>query len=382
MSGEGALLLACARRFVQQDQSDTVRAALRDDLDWPEVLRMAGHHSMMPLLYWVLELESPNSTPQELRDRFQDHARCNLLQTAELMRVLDLLAQNRIPAVPIKGPVLARWAYGNLALRSFLDLDLLIRREYVPLAKEVLTKEGYRLKSDIHWSSASAYLRSKDSQLSFTRAENGVSVDLHWRLLPDYFAPSFDGGEVWENLVSVSLGGRDVPSLSPEHLLLFLCAHGSKHRWECLGWICDVALVLKRVEVDWVRLLLLARQAHIERMVLLGLRLASDLFDSGLPANVRDRIDADSAVVALASEVRRTLLTIHTGARSQVDKGLINLRMLERLLDKLRFLRGLLITPTEAEWRDLRLPPALYLLYYPYRLARLVGKRTSASTSL
>ena len=57
--------------------------------------------------------------------------------------------------------------------------------------------------------------------------------------------------------------------------------------------------------------------------------------------------------------------------RRALRLGLLNLRMLERASDKLRFLRGLLITPTEAEWRRLQLPPPLYFLYYPYRLARL-----------
>jgi hypothetical protein len=228
----------------------------------------------------------------------------------------------------------------------------------------------FRLESGLHWSCASACLRSKEGELSFRRAGDGVRLDLHWRLLPDYFASSLDGERVWEHLGAMRLAGRDVPALSTEDLLLFLCAHGSKHRWECLGWLCDVALLLQRGEIDWPLLIALARDQHIERIVLLGLRLACDLLGSPLPDAVRQAIDRDGMVTKLVDEVLATIFLPRAEA-SPVKDGLLNLRMLERASDKLRFLRGLLITPTEAEWRRLLLPPALFFLYYPYRLARL-----------
>src|SRR5207244_11975507 len=45
--------------------------------------------------------------------------------------------------------------------------------------------------------------------------------------------------------ISLPLGGTLVRTLSAEHLLLVLCAHGAKHCWERLGWICDVAELLR-----------------------------------------------------------------------------------------------------------------------------------------
>ena len=379
MTPEAAMLLACVRRFVRGGSHDELHEVLRGDIEWPLLIKMAEAQSVMPLLYRELESEFPGRAPQELRTRFQNHARSNLIQTAEIVKVLDLLEQSEIPAIPLKGPALAAWAYGNLTYRAFTDLDLLIHRDDVPLAKEALVRAGFRLESDVHWPCASAYVRSKERELSFVRPANRVRVDLHWSLSPDYFAGALDGDQIWENLATVPLAGRQVPALSPEILLMFLCAHGSKHRWECLGWICDVALVLRRSEIDWSRLLSRSRQAHIERMVLLGLRLAIDLFDVDLPANVVDRIQADSAIADLANEIRRGILATDSSHASPVKNGLFNLRMLKRFRDKINFLRGLLITPSESEWRDLQLPPTLYFLYYPYRLARLAGRRASAA---
>ena len=370
MTPESDLLLACARRFVAGGEAGEVLRAFCRGFDWEVLLAMAERHGMTALLNHELDDVCPEQIPAELRARFGRQARSNLIHTAVLARVLDLLDRNGIPAVPLKGPALAVLAYGDLTLRSFSDLDLLIPRNDVARAMELLAGMWFRLESGLHWSCASACLRSKEGELSFRRAGDGVRLDLHWRLLPDYFASSLDGERVWEHLGAMRLAGRDVPALSTEDLLLFLCAHGSKHRWECLGWLCDVALLLQRGEIDWPLLIALARDQHIERIVLLGLRLACDLLGSPLPDAVRQAIDRDGMVTKLVDEVLATIFLPRAEA-SPVKDGLLNLRMLERASDKLRFLRGLLITPTEAEWRRLLLPPALFFLYYPYRLARL-----------
>ena len=369
MTPEANLLLACARRFVSGGEAGEVLYALHCAFDWDVLLAMAERHGMTALLNHELDSVCPDRIPAAWRARFERQAKSNLVHTAVLGRVLDLLDRNGIPAVPLKGPALATLAYGDLTLRAFSDLDLLIPRNDVARTMDLLAGMWFRLESGLHWSCASACLRSKEGELSFRRAD-GVRLDLHWRLLPDYFASSLDGERVWEHLGAMRLAGRDVPALSTEDLLLFLCAHGSKHRWECLGWLCDVALLIERGETDWPLLLLLAREQHIERMVLLGLRLAGDLLGAPLPDAVREAIGRDGLVTKLEDEVLATIFRPRTEA-SPVRDGLLNLRMLERISDKLRYLRGLLITPTEAEWRRLLLPPALFFLYYPYRLARL-----------
>jgi hypothetical protein len=369
-SPEADLLLACARRFVTGGEAGEVFRALEATFDWEVLLAMAERHGVTALLNYELDGVCPEQIPAQLRGRFERQAKSNLIHTAVLARVLDLLDRNGIPAVPLKGPALAMLAYGDLTLRTFSDLDLLIPRNDVARAMDLLAGMWFRLESDLHWTCASACLRSKEGELSFRRESDGIRLDLHWRLLPNYFASSLDAERVWGRLGAMRLAGRDVPALSTEDLLLFLCAHGSKHRWECLGWLCDVALLVKRGEINWPRLLARAREEHIERMVLLGLRLAGDLWGSPLPDAVQDAIDFNGVVTELAAAVRATIFLPRVEP-SPVRDGLLNLRMLERISDKLRFLRGLLITPTEAEWRSLLLPPALFFLYYPYRLARL-----------
>jgi len=64
--------------------------------------------------------------------------------TLELLRLLDAFQQNGIREIPCKGPVLAEIAYGSLAPREFLDIDILVPRQEIFRARDVLIEEGSR----------------------------------------------------------------------------------------------------------------------------------------------------------------------------------------------------------------------------------------------
>ena len=69
--------------------------------------------------------------------------------------------------------------------------------------------------------------------------------------------------------------------MQPEDLLLVLCLHGSKHCWERLAWICDVAeLIGANPELDWNEIMRRSAALNIEKAVMLGLDLASELVDA------------------------------------------------------------------------------------------------------
>jgi len=60
-------------------------------------------------------------------DRQREQNFLTLRLTAELFRLLELFSANGISALLIKGPVLAAQAYGDPCVRSYGDLDLLVR---------------------------------------------------------------------------------------------------------------------------------------------------------------------------------------------------------------------------------------------------------------
>ncbi len=145
---ETELLLCCARISSDSSRAEQLRALLHKDLDWAVLRRIAHQHGVVPLVYWRLSNTCPEAVPTAVLDRLRGDIHANSLRnlslTRELLRLLNLFEAQGIFAIPYKGPALAAFAYGNLALRQFADLDILVRKHDVPRAKEVFISAGYR----------------------------------------------------------------------------------------------------------------------------------------------------------------------------------------------------------------------------------------------
>jgi hypothetical protein len=378
---EAELLLRSARVVVDDAAAQRVQELLRHDLDWASLLRAAEAQGMTPLLYLHLNRLAPDAVPKavldDLRQRFFDHARHNLLLTGELLRLLPLFAGRGIRAIPFKGPTLAAYAYGNLGLRQYTDLDLLILPADLPRARDLLAAEGYHSGLHLTRGQQAAYLASI-GQIPFVK-DGGVCVtELHARIAPRDFHFPLGLERVWPRLRTVSINGRAVPCLAGEDLLLVLCAHGAKHCWSRLTWVCDLAEVL-RVEpsMNWARIVEEARDLRCTRILQLGLVLAHDLLQAPVPVDLLQQAQRPPAIRALAAQARRRMfLQTDSGAtrRGALDDALFHLRVRERLGDGVRYALSLALTPTVADWTRLRVPAPLSFLYHLMRPFRLAGK--------
>ncbi len=370
MRREFDYLLAAVRQFFRPE----TQLPSAEGLDWNEVVRLAQSHAVTPFLYRVCH-------NAELRDGVREMAHFSLTLSAELVKLLAVFEEQQITVVPLKGPVLSTALYGDQALRPSTDLDLLVRPSDLLRTKSLLERTGYRMESVIHWPVDSACFECRDRELSFSDPTDRVSADVHWRLLPGYFPVPFDEVGAWRNLHSVPWEGKKVWTLAPEHLVLFLCAHGTKHLWQRLGWICDIArLIQVEPDIDWSEVFSQASRTHTSRMVSLGLLLASELLGAQLPPAVAERVAGDSRTRALASTVMDGL---RAGASaSAVDTTLFSIRAFERIGQRARFVFGIFVQPTEAEYRALQLPPGLHWLYYLFRPLRLAIKYGCRLTGL
>ena len=208
---EAELLLCCARTRMDSEKAARIRVLLQHDIDWEYLFRTASEHGIAPLLYRHLNAVCPESVPKEtldrLRDHFHDNSRRNLFLTGELLSLLHLFETQQIPAISFKGPVLAASVYGNLALREFSDLDILIHKQHVAKARELLVSQGYRPQFDLNDSQEAAFVRSYSAQC-FVRDDGKVVVDLHWTMTSRDFGFPLEPERLWERLEPISLGGQ------------------------------------------------------------------------------------------------------------------------------------------------------------------------------
>ncbi len=141
---EWYVLLECA-----SSARDPQRVAeLLRSADWARLLILAEEHGMIGLLTASLRDLGESAIPPEIRQILLERQRAQnfltLRLTAELFRLLELFAAKGIGALVVKGPVLAMQAYGDPAMRSYGDLDLLVRQRDIRCATESMIASGYQ----------------------------------------------------------------------------------------------------------------------------------------------------------------------------------------------------------------------------------------------
>ena len=369
---EDQLVLLCARTQVDEGTSAKIRALASDQqLDWDRFYQLAKRHSVLQLVYWQLKNTASSSVPPDLLERFkqqyQANAARNLLLAGEVIRILQSLAAAGVEAVPYKGPALAAYAYDQLSLRRFVDLDILVRKADVIRSKEILAAAGFACPT--LWTNAQQdLLLSTQHNLAMSRDSGRLVVELHWEVASSLFASSLKAEDFWPRLETMQLLDTEVKTLSAEDLLLSLCVHGSKHLWERLAWISDVAELLKRrTELDWNALIERAASTRNERMLFLGLSLANSLVDAPLPEDVSARLRGDTAIASLAIRVSRRLFQMGQGMPASIGESLkFNWAVRSGWQSKLRYCQ-LLFQPTDADIETLSLPRPLRFGYYLMR---------------
>lgn len=354
-----------------------VRTLLARGGDWAALRHTALEHGVLPLLYSRLKELEPGLLPQQemahLQEFFKAHSRRNLIMASELVKVLRLLKSVNIPAIPFKGPVLAVQAYGDVCLRQFVDLDLMVRRDDIKKVSQILAVHGYRLWYAFTPVQEKAHLK-RTCEFTFLPVKGFASLDVHWRFAADYFTTRLISFNFFDEHETVLLEGHAVPALPADSMLLYLCLHGTFHLWPKLSAICDVAwLIAASPKLDWQRLLHMAAGAGLRRTVLLGLGLAHDLMATNLPVEIAAAVAGDRFVKTLREHVLMRLFSRNGREPGFAETAWFHLLAKDRFADRVRYCYIRIFFPTIEDWKVLRLPDRLYCMYFFLRLLRLAG---------
>jgi hypothetical protein len=377
-SPEKQLLVCCARTKLTPEDATTILEILTGPLDWDYVLWDAEENSTTPLLDRHLSAVAPGAAPAGAQEQLKKTCRANTVRclylTAELINILRLFQSQNIPAIPYKGPVLAAQAYGDIALREFEDLDVILRQSDVPQAHEIIMSLGYKPKFD--WIlSPGAAASLVPGEYNYRDEPHRAMVELHTEVTLRHFPIKPDLDAFIQNLTPVRLSDRDILTFTAEDLLPMLCIHGSKDFWERLSWISDVSeLIRSHPALDWDRVLRFAEPLHATRMVNLGLALAGCVLDAPLPPEVSARVQTDRVACRVAAEVHQRLLSRPFRTLDAAGRFQFRRRMLAGTFDGWRYAMRLAVVPSEDDWQVMRLPRVLAPLYVALRPIRLLQK--------
>jgi hypothetical protein len=374
---EKRLLAACVRAELRPEDGAAVRELAARPLDWDFVIAAAAENSVMPLLARQLAAHAADLVPAASLERIKAAARANTLRclklTGELLRVLTEFATRGIEAIPYKGPVLAALAYGDVAMREYEDLDIVLRQRDVAKADEAMRALGYGARYPwIHSRRAAALV---PGEYNYREAERGIIVELHTERTMRHFPRAIDLDALALRSTAVALSGHEVKSFSPDDLLPILSVHGAKDYWERILWVADIAALARRGSgCDWENVMRRADDWRAGRMLRIGLALAVELLGTELPESVLSRVEADGAAIAIANERAAALMERETQRMDGKAAFRYRRAMVEGALGGWRYAWRLALAPAEEDWQAARLPRALQPLYAVMRPLRLLKK--------
>lgn len=321
-------------------------------VDWHRLLLLTEEHGVLGQLAACLNNDSAQVPPPEIKQSLLERRRAQnfltLRLTAELFRLLDLFAAQGISALVIKGPVLAAQAYADPSVRTYGDLDLLVRQRDIRRATELMIASGYEPAVSL----AAIDAGKIPGQYLFCRTDSNLLVEFHNDLTLRYFPRPLPIEEFFVRQIRVPLDAHETPAPSVEDELVLVCIHGAKHFWERLSWIADVAgLVSQQTNIDWERAALTARTVQSEHLLYTGLRLAADVLHAELPEAVSSRVRKDAVAAKLATRALRWMPAAGYAPPGLFERAAFRLHMRGNLLAAPAYLLRLSLSPTEEDWQ-------------------------------
>jgi len=327
-------------------------------------------HGVLPLIYHSLkELPNKNTKIKELLELFQPKyiqiAQKNIFMSAELIRIQKSFHSAKIKALGFKGPLLAQFAYQDITLRQFNDLDILIEVDFFEDAVRILKQLGYKPSYDLNEKQLKHFLRTSH-EYTMIHPNKHIVVELHWRLSSEDFLVSFDTVDLFKDMYSIDLNGYRFNSFQPEVLFVYLSVHGTKHYWERLEWLCDLAYMINTYEIQWNRVIAIATQTKSKKIILTTLYLLKLLYDIEIPKEIQTLFKKTKGIKTLSMRLEKDFLSQFEDPKHTKKLSSIQLELIEEPQHKLDYLLAF-FKPTQLDYLSINLPKGLHFLYYIIR---------------
>jgi hypothetical protein len=376
LSPEFRLLVACSwlpPAPWEREQARLIASLCGGSIDWTTFQNLIDRHRVPILVHANLARHGGSSIPEEPWKSIQARARkgsmLGLLHAAELVRLTQVFRKAGIDLLPMKGMTLSLRLYGEPAVRSLRDLDLLVRPGELDRADRLLVEQGYhrtfpgfepteRMKTAI---------QSLCRHYTYVHAGRNIDLELHW----GFSAWSQEQLEhLWIHSRDVELGGTVMRQIEDSHLFLLLCEHGAEHRWFRMKWLSYAAMLMTcEAPSPPEDLAALVEDRKLAGSAAQTLLLVRWLYGIGPPRWLRAFASLDERAVSLASMALEAILSTQEGpARNSARRYFQEWRYLRiqgRAPSLGRYLEKIALNPDDASL--VSLPDSLFGLYYVLR---------------
>lgn len=312
---EDKLIILLSRLELDKAERPEVEELLRSELDWSYIYDRSKKEMVSGFCYRHLKRYA-DLLPKSAMERWESLNYGTSLRNADIYDEINDLArafsEKKIRVIFLKGVFLAERIYKDIGLRPTTDIDILVKKEDIPVADEMLRSSGY-----IRPACYEDFLANDPSHINavfYKRDTTGnFCVHLHRHLVNstwpvDRLVKKIDMERIWSLAGSYRIGDTDILSLSPEHLLIYLCLHGFSHSFDRLVLLTDILETLRHYGdgLDWDLVMQEAERFDLSMVLVSSLIFTSKILGFELPELKKDR-HARSGLfeTAVHSSIRR-----------------------------------------------------------------------------
>ncbi|MFC1859810.1 nucleotidyltransferase family protein [Thermodesulfobacteriota bacterium] len=216
--------------------------------DYKKLIHLATLNGVASLLYKNLkEIDAvPDDVLSKLRKVYLHSIVHNLKQTRELLKILQILKDNGIEAIPLKGALASEIIFENPGLYVGSDIDILVRPSDLQQTKQILINSGYSYDEEPEKAMLSSHYH-----LVFYNNEH--TVEVHWNLVKRYFdiSPEF----WWEDTFIEPYGEQQILCLAPEKYLMYTIFRLFSHMFHPLKFFVLISETSNKYykRIDWAQ---------------------------------------------------------------------------------------------------------------------------------
>ena len=271
-----------------------------NEIDWEDLYKGADQHCVKPQLSQLIGQSSSVKIPSDFRERLNDAHRQNIFSQLsyvdDFFKVRNFLEDAGIQIIPFKGFWMAHEAYGNMADRESLDVDVFVSLKDLESIKELMLENGYKEESSFTKLTIEEIKRGFQ-EYNFDWIEGDTSrfhIEFHWGICPPGYGMGIRLEDLGSKIIHERFNGQEISVFNPDaHLLLVLMHHGGKDRFIQLKQVSDIAHILKKCEdIDWKWVISEAKRFDAELIVYVGANLAATLTGVKIPVQIRDKTES------------------------------------------------------------------------------------------
>ncbi|CAN5630446.1 hypothetical protein BH10CHL1_BH10CHL1_11840 [soil metagenome] len=374
------LLLACL--CATPPEYLAARLSQISPTSWDQLVALATTQQVGPLLYHRLKAQGyapaiPAVAWQNLQKIYYANAARNMRIYQELSKLTEALHAQTIPVLVLKGAHLAASVYETLALRTMLDIDLLVHQTDLLAVIEQIQTLGYQPITPMP--SLDALLAHRHHLPPFVHPQAVAAIEIHWTITLPNQSYTIPMDELWARSTPVTLHNIATRGLCPEDLLLHICMHATYHHWLQQGvrFLADIAEIVHVYgeQLDWESVIARASAWKWQKGTFLALAAAQQLLGAKLPQQVLEQADLVMPIKFALGDLQPLLFPAHPDLLNSPSGYFLNFLNNPSLLAKIRlFAQRLFLSPEEMSVKyGLAPQSAGRYLYYPARLSHLLS---------